>query len=358
MQLKRPSPPWRRLVSSDYRIVSRETSSTLVQALCQPHQLYDGFSNSNRAYCSLVPQMTIQPIGLKPGIYFNLPNEAYHDDPALSHSGMTKVLVSWPDFWLNSCFNPERKKNKSTDAMEFGQRSGMLLLQPKVFHSTYNTHGKSSPTAKGTWLSSVEWQRLTEGVDAVMDVPIGAQHFRDGYAEVTIVWMDSSGIMLRARIDYLRTFGCIDFKRVAEVNNYAIGRAVKAQGLDIQNFLYLEAVKAARASLMRFNDGALRLKANLENVSYEWLKAFREDTDLLFRFLFQRSTPPYIWEFRELDNEVLVEGGHAVFHAIRRYKLGLKMYGLEKPPMGSNTAKPKIINAYHVPRRDYDYGED
>lgn len=327
-----------------------------MEALHQPCEPFDGNSSYGAAYCGLVPQMTIQPIGLKPGIYFNLPNEAYHDDPALSHSGMTKVLVSWPDFWLNSCFNPERKKNKSTDAMEFGQRSGMLLLQPKVFHSTYNTHGKSSPTAKGTWLSSVEWQRLTEGVDAVMDVPAGAQHFRDGYAEVTIVWMDSSGIMLRARIDYLRTFGCIDFKRVAEVNNYAIGRAVKAQGLDIQNFLYLEAVKAARLWVSGLGSTGLIEFAREQNVDPKWLASFRDDTDLLFRFLFQRSSPPYIWEFRELDNEVLVEGGHAVFHAIRRYKLGLETYGLKKPPMGRDTVR--TISAYHVPRRDYDYGED
>lgn len=299
----------------------------------------------------------MQPLGLKPGIYFNLPNEAYHDDPALSHSGMTKVLVSWPDFWLSSCFNPERKKNKSTDAMEFGQRSGMLLLQPKVFHQTYNTHGKSSPTSKGTWLSSIEWQRLTESVDAVMEVPIGAKHFRDGYAEVTIVWQDpGSGVMLRARIDYLRTFGCIDFKRVSDVNNNTIGRAVKAQGLDIQNFLYLEAVKAARALLSSLSKPELWQLAVANKVGVDWLMAFRDDTDLLFRFLFQRSAPPYIWEFRELDTEVLVEGGHAVFHAIRRYKDGLERYGLKKPPMGRDTVK--TISAYHVPRRDYDYGED
>lgn len=298
----------------------------------------------------------LQPIGLKPGIYFNLPNEAYHDDPALSHSGMTKVLVSWPDFWLNSCFNPERKKNKTTDAMEFGSRSGMLLLQPKVFHQTYNTHGKPAPNAKGTWLSSVEWQRLNESVDAVIDVDIGKQHFRDGYAEVTIVWQDTSGVMLRARIDYLRTFGCIDFKRVAEVNNYAIGRAVKAQGLDIQNFLYLEGVKAARALLASLSKPELWQLAADNKIDVDWLRTFRDDTDLLFRFLFQRSTPPYIWEFRELENEVLVEGGHAVFHAIHRYKDGLERYGLEKPPMGRDTVK--TISQYHVPRRDYDYAED
>lgn len=300
--------------------------------------------------------MTAQPQGIPEGIYFNLSNEEYHNDPALSHSGMTKVLVSWPDYWINSCLNPTRKAWKKTPAMEFGERSGMLLLQPKLFHQTYNTYGKSRPEAKGVWLSSIDWNELNESVNAVMEVDIAKQHFKDGYPEVSIFWRDiGSGVMLRARVDWLRTFGCIDFKRIKEINNYVIGSAVKSQGLDIQNYLYLEAVKAARSMLKRLNDEALGSLAKREKVSLEWLKEFRDDTDLLFRFLFQRSTSPYIWEFRELENEVLTEGANAVFSAIRKYKKGLELYGTKKPPLGNDTVK--TISQYHVPRRDYDFEE-
>lgn len=298
--------------------------------------------------------MTTQPEGIAEGIYFNLSNEEYHNDPALSHSGMTKVLVSWPDYWMESCLNPERKPWKATDAMKFGDRSGMLLLQPKLFNQRYNTYSKAKSDPKSTYLSSVEWDKLRESIDAIMEVETAAANFRDGYPEVSIFWRDvSTGVMLRARIDYLRTFGCIDFKRIAEVNNYAIGRAVKAQGLDIQNFLYLEAVKAARAMLKRLNDYQLMQLAKRENVAEDWLIAFRDDEDLLFRFLFQRSTPPFIWEFRELENEVLMEGGHAVFAAIKKYSRGLELFGTGKPPMGHDSLK--TISQYHVPRRDYDY---
>ena len=298
--------------------------------------------------------MTIQPQGIAEGIYFNLSNEEYHADPALSHSGMTKVLISWADYWVSSCLNPNRKTWEATPAMEFGARSGMLLLQPKLFHKTYNTYGKSRADAKGTWLSSVQWSALNESIDAIMEVEIARQHFRDGYPEVSIFWRDpSTGIMLRIRVDWLRTFGCIDFKRISEVNNSAIGRAVKAQGLDIQNFLYLEGVKAARAMLKAMTAGELKALAKRENVAEDWLCAFRDDEDLLFRFLFQRSTAPYIWEFRELDNDVLTEGAHAVFTAIKRYKAGLEQFGIGKPPHGKDELK--TISAYHVPRRDYDY---
>lgn len=298
--------------------------------------------------------MVDQPKGIPEGIYFNLSNEDYHNDPALSHSGMTKLLVSWPDYWVNSCLNPHRKPWKTTPAMEFGQRSGMLLLQPKLFHETYNTYGKSRADSRGAWLSSIQWTDLHESVDAIMEVEIARKHFVDGYPEVSIFWKDpGTGVMLRARVDYLRTFGCIDFKRIADINNYAIGRAVKAQGLDIQNFLYLEAVKAARAMLKRMSDVQLMLFVTAENISLEWLKAFRDDHDLLFRFLFQRSTPPYIWEFREIENEVLTEGANAVFSAVKLYRSGLDKFGVGKPPLGQNAVKK--ISQYHVPRREYDY---
>lgn len=292
-----------------------------------------------------------QPHGLAEGIYFNLSNEEYHADPALSHSGMTSVLVSWPDYWVRSALNPQRKKYNPTDAMVFGSRAGTLLLEPELFYKSFNTAGRA-PNAKAMFISSVEYDRLQEGRNAVMDVDIGREHFIQGYPEVS-VFFKMDGIMVRVRIDYLRTFGCIDYKRIAEVNNIAVGRAVKAQGLDIQNFLYLEGVKAARLMLARLNDAELQAFALREKVDYLWLKDFRTDTDLLFRFLFQRSTPPYIWEFRELENEVLSEGAHAVFAAVRRYKKGLELYGIGRPPMGQNTVK--TISQYHVPRRDYDY---
>lgn len=301
--------------------------------------------------------MTAQPIGIKPGMYFHLDNETYHDDPALSHSGMTRLLVSWPDFWTGSCFNPERKKQKVTDAMEFGKRSGMLLLEPKTFYQTFNTHGRAQTSAKGQWLASHEWARLTESVDAIMDTKAGRDYFSYGYPEVTIVYRDrATGIMVRARTDYLRTFGVIDFKRIAEMNNRTIGGAVKNQGLDIQAFLYLEAVKEARLWLRGLGTTGLTEFAIEQNVDPLWLAAFRDDNDLVFRFLFQRSAPPYIWEIRELDEDVYIAGGHAVFEALRRYQKGLQQFGLKKPPMG--TDKVKSISAYHVPRRDYEYGED
>lgn len=295
-----------------------------------------------------------QPQGIAPGIYFNLSNDDYHNDPALSHSGMTKVLVSWQDYWIQSCHNPDRKKFEQTDAMKFGERSGMLLLEPKKFHEKFNTFGRSVPTNKGVWLSSVEYTKLHDSIGCVLEEQVGKDHFTDGYPEVSIFWRDAATeITLRARIDYLRTFGAIDFKRIKGVDNWGIGRAVKEQGLDIQNFLYLEAIKAAREMLRKMKDYQRQELAQHQGVDLDWLNAFMDDNDLLFRFLFQRSTPPYIWKFKELEPDVFREGGNATHTAIKRFKEGIERYGTGKPPMGDSTIT--TISQYHVPRRDYDY---
>lgn len=297
--------------------------------------------------------MSKQPEGLKEGIYFGLDDDTYHNDPALSHSGMTKLLVSWPDFWLSSSLNPQRKKQEPTAAMEFGKRSGMLLTQPRVFHQTYNTHGSTQKTAKGTWLSSVEWQRLNESVDAITSVEIGAQHFRDGYAEVAVFWRDPSGIMLRVKFDFLRTFGIIDVKRIKAMDDWTIGNAVRDQGLDIQNFLYLEGMKAARAMLNDMGAAGITKFAQANKVDPIWLAEFAADEDLMFRFLFQRSTPPYIWDFVELEEDALIEGANAMFEAIKRYNAGIKEFGIGKPPLGRNMVRK--IGSFVIPRRRYQY---
>lgn len=296
----------------------------------------------------------VQPDGLGEGIYFNLDDKTYHGDPAISHSNMTKLLVSWADYWVSSCLNPQRKEFEATPAMEFGKQSGMLLTQPKVFHQTYNTHGRSTPTAKGLWLSSVQWQKLNESVDAIIDVPIGKAHFQDGYAEVAVIWRDpGTGIMLRCKFDFLRTFGVIDVKRIRAMDDWTIGGAVRDQGLDIQCSLYMDGLKAMRRILLGMNEAGRIAFAHNNGVNAAWLEELANETDVMFRFLFQRSTPPYIWDFVELEDDAVIEGADSVYAAIQRYKDGLAMFGTGKPPLGRD--KVRKIGSFTIPRRRYQY---
>jgi hypothetical protein len=49
------------------------------------------------------------------GIYLNLPEDDYHADPALSASGIKKLLQSPADYWFTSVHNPDRE-DKDTAA--------------------------------------------------------------------------------------------------------------------------------------------------------------------------------------------------------------------------------------------------
>jgi hypothetical protein len=238
--------------------------------------------------------------------------------------------------------------------MKLGDRTGQLLLEPKKFHERFNTYGKPPGASKGLYLSSVEYDKIKAAVSDIMDVPKAAAYFDQGYPEVSFFWRDrQTGVPLRARLDYLRTFGAIDFKRVKGTGPFTIGQAVKAQGLDIQNFLYLEAIKAGRDWLRKMTRKEFEAYAAREGVALDWLTAFMMEEDLMFRFLFQRSTPPYIWKIRELDSDVLIEGANATFEAMKRYNEGLARFGTAKPDAGDGELG--TVSKLHVPRREYDY---
>lgn len=297
---------------------------------------------------------TNQPIGLPEGIHFHIEDEDYHNDPALSHSGMTQILVSWQDYWMRSCLNPNRDEFKPTDAMKFGSRSEMYLLDRKRFDENYNTVRNYNAKGKGICLSTIEMARIVDSINCVLEVDVAREHFIHGYAQVTIVWRDpETGIMLRVKIDFLRVFGAIDCKRIKGIDNWTIGRAVKDQGLDIQHYLYLEGIKAGRKWLRAMSATQLSAFSLAQQIPLDWLTAFMGDEDLLFRFFLQRSTPPYIWQFRELDPEVVREGENATRKAILRYKQSIDIYGVRKPPMGSSEIL--TVSPFHVPRRDYDF---
>lgn len=294
---------------------------------------------------------TLQPQGIEEGIYFSLSKDAYHSDPALSHSGMTAVLMSWPDYWVGSPLNPNRKDVKATDAMTFGDRCHQYLLEGDHFFKRYNVRGMKFDPKKSV-ISSSEFQKIKESVEAITSIPGMKEHFSVGFPEVSIFWRDpTTGIMLRARYDYLYTFGALDYKRIKAMDDYTIGRAVRDQGLDIQDALYCEGIAQIRRKL--------RLgKAKIEGcTNNEWLDYFTHDKDIMYRFLFQRSAPPYIWEFRELEEDAKRDGAAAVRIAIDRYRDGLRTYGTGCPPLGKlpkNKGDIKTISTYHIPRRQYD----
>lgn len=72
----------------------------------------------------------------KEGIYFNLSNEDYHADEAISCSGVKNLLKNPKLFWHNSSLNP-KKKQLDTKALKLGRLYHNLLLEPEKFKDEF-----------------------------------------------------------------------------------------------------------------------------------------------------------------------------------------------------------------------------
>lgn len=286
------------------------------------------------------------PTGFMPGIYFNLSNDEYHKDKALSHSGINKILVSLPDYWVNSPLNPDRKFKKG-DAMKFGEWCHTLLLEPERFYKTYNFAGSKNYLPGKETLTSVDYKLVKENVEALTKDPKTAAYFKGGYPEVSIFVRDPmTGVMLRIRVDYLRTFGSVDLKRLRTITNNQLGWLIADHGYDLQDYLYRFVIAEAKRQLR-----AGKIKA-YGNYDPAWLKAFMDDEDTMFVFFVQRSEPPFVYRILTFDAEIQANARARVEDGIRKYQKAIESYGEKNWPLGSPV--PEEFSIYHLPRRIFD----
>lgn len=288
-----------------------------------------------------------QPDGLLPGIYFDLDEEVYHGDPALSHSGMKNLLIHPHQYWHYSPLNPNRAF-KVTDAMTFGKQCHMNLLQPEHFFNVYTVHGMGYAPGKKI-IARADYTKIEEAVNMIKAVPDAYDYFQNGYAEVSIFWIcPRTKLRLKMRVDYLRFFGCIDLKRSKEIENNPLGWTITEHAYDIQCALYKEGIKQIK-SLLR------KGKAVIHNCPDDnWLNKFIADPDNMFVFFFQRTTSPYVFRILHFDDEIMDMANIRIENAKDIYQEYVTRYGANPWPAG----KPEIeeFSIYHLPRRFIDQG--
>lgn len=286
-----------------------------------------------------------QPQGLLEGIYFGLSDEQYHADSALSHSGITNILVSEYDYWENSSLNPE-KRFKETDAMKFGKLAEMFLLEEEKFMASYNVAGGGWSQDKKT-ISRTDFDNVVQSAKLLRADPATAALFVKGYPQVSIFYRDeATGIMMRIRPDYMRTFGCIDLKRLRDIRNSRLGWDCVEYGYDLQEQMYIEGMVYAKKQLR-----AGKMKAFGKH-DPAWLKAFAEDPQTDFRFIFQRSVKPYIYVIKYFDAEIRANAKALVEEGIHKYARAIEKYGPGEWPAGN--AQAEEFSIYHFPRRIFD----
>ncbi len=242
------------------------------------------------------------------GIYLNMPETDYHKIMRLSASGIKNLLISPLDFYENF-FNPEEKD--VTDAMLLGKATHKLVLEgedefTKLYASEldksqfpgYLDKGDElkaalkarSLKASGTKADMAERLRMDDPSIKLMD-DIERQHldyvsgrqvlsvkafedaratkaaidaqglsdaFKDGFAEVTILWTDTNGIKCKARLDYLQAKAIVDLKTIANSLgkdfDTCICHAIANYRYLIQAVFYNDAVEAIRKNNLNIID--------------------------------------------------------------------------------------------------------
>ena len=274
--------------------------------------------------------------GLKAGIYFNLSNKDYHNDPAISCSGVKLLLDCPTKYWWNSPLNPNRK-TLDTKALRIGRLYHNLLLEPEKFGDEFLVLKKGEQfksylkennleledVAHLTQIREPDILEAQEAIKEIKDDPLYQKWFKGGYPEVSIFWEDQrTGLMCRCCFDYLNSNFGDDYKTTLDVGQ--VKSAIASYDYNLQAAIYLRGL----AALLSSQD--IVISGNDEQK--EWFKSFKENlsNDFKFRFLFQEKIAPYISRSITLGNDILEPSTIIFENALNIYLENFKKYGVKK----------------------------
>ena len=314
---------------------------------------------------------------IEDGVYFSLDEESYHSIPALSASGIKNLLISNPDFWFRSPFNPN-KRDENTEAMTVGKAFHKRILEGReAFYDKYAVTFEEPPGCLRT-VDDIKEALVKAGVDKpkglkpalieqllevqpdamILDElkidyqllhhgkeflsaslietielaaamiekhPSLSKCFRGGYPEVSVIWTED-GVRFKARFDYLKPKAIIDLKTFGNTMNKPVDSAIysaMASGkYHIQAAFYLRAVRAAQSSSRPVDFGG----------DPKWLEAFTNCEEHDFYFVFQqKGIAPLARGKKFLRGSLWSCGEVAIDEAIRRYKQCIEVYGPDIP---------------------------
>lgn len=238
--------------------------------------------------------------GTHTGIYPTMPEHEYHAHPALSHSG-ARLLLDCPARYVWRRDNPEH-----SDAFDFGKAAHRSVLGTgptivAVDADSWRTKAAQDArdearTAGHVPLLAADVERIEAMRVALLAHPIVGRLFTGGTPEASMFWHDETGILLRARPDYLPAAGTgrrdiiPDYKTCKAADAGSFGRSCAAYGYHQQAAWYLDGWRALTGR------------------------------DAAFVFVAQEKEPPYLVAVHELDTEAVDIGRARNRRAIDIYR--------------------------------------
>lgn len=195
----------------------------------------------------------------EPGVY-DIPAEHYHLDPvpggSLSSTGARRLLAPSCPAKFKYEYDHRHDLAPINRTFNLGHAAHRLVLGDgpdlvRIDADSYRT--KDAKAARDAALAAGhvpllpdEWQQVHDMADAIRSHPIAALIDPDnGRAEQTLVWRDEpTGIMCRARIDWLQPGAVIDYKTAASGDTDQLSRSCDQHGYAQQADWYLTGLRA------------------------------------------------------------------------------------------------------------------
>jgi len=200
---------------------------------------------------------------VNPGIYRNMSNAEYHGTPALSATGLKRLLQS-PAHYYGTTLDPERPPQEPSPAMLNGTYVHCALLEPSELVKRYavRPEGLEARTKDGkVWIAEAEARGLvvvTQAQEAaalrqaraVRALPDVASLLAQGEAEVSAFWTDpETGELCKCRPDWVRPAGdgviLVDGKTCQDASPEGFGRAIWNFRYDLQAAWYSDGYERA-----------------------------------------------------------------------------------------------------------------
>jgi hypothetical protein len=302
----------------------------------------------------------------KEGIYFNMPEEEYHNLAYFSRSGCETMIFdnSGEEYWYKSDMNPHKEEKESTPAMELGTALHTMILEPNKFKSTYIAKPTFDDYDTYTILSTIDdlkdelrWYdlpvngtkpKLIERLDGYINDdktiiwdnvikefnnkveannlkvlnenqseilngikeslerrPNISSYFKNIVSEVTIIWRDElTGVMCKCRLDGVTIDSILELKSFSTQGKTLTKTIYDTINFSKYNLQFYVYYTALCNIIKKVNAGAAEIYGEVDK---NWLNEFLEEPSKKFNIIYCRTQAPY--QIRALNLEVAeIEG--------------------------------------------------
>jgi len=183
-------------------------------------------------------------------------NADYHADPAISASHLHAVAASPYHYW-SRFLAPGRPPSVQTAAMKLGSLTHCAVLEPDELSSRYDI----APDRRTNAGKSVAAEMEAAGIEAVTAPEMeqamamaasvrshqaAAALLRDGKAEQSFWWDDSTGLRCKCRPDWYNGTTIVDLKTTTDASPKGFAKSVAQWRYHVQQNHYLAGTFAER----------------------------------------------------------------------------------------------------------------